>query len=103
MNPVNVELGIIDLTVGGVTIAKQICSNYDWSLAPTLSATAGTSEYTIQVSQDNITFFDYKDGLAVTVVDNSFQDHYLAWTYIRVSVTAGGTGTATFNFLGKSD
>ena len=102
MKPTEQALGSVDLTTGGTTTAVQICFNYDWSIAPTLTGSAGTSEYTLQVSQDNVTFFDYKEG-ATTSVDNSFQDHYFAWTYVRISVTAGGTGSASFNFLGKLD
>ena len=106
MKPVNVEIGTIDLTIGGDTPSKEICYNYDWSVAPTLTGTAGTSVYILQVSQDNITFFDFlsDEGIvATTDSDNAMQYHYLAWTYVRIRATGGGTGTATFNFQGKSD
>lgn len=96
--PIIIDLGQIDIGIGGTTPSQEICFQHGWSIAPTIVGTAGTAKYTVEVSQDNITFFDYKTLATNVAIEDAVDDVSLNWSYIRVAVVAGGPSAGTVDF-----
>ncbi len=95
-----------DASVSAVSNSLRACYKYQWSLYPIyLGLTSLDGTYTIEVSNDNLNWFDYNNlSTDVNIVD-AVDDNHLAWIYIRVVYTANTetTGTVEFNLTTKQD
>ena len=96
--PTILDLGTIDIGTGGTTAAQMLCWQRAWSIAPTVTGTAGNAKYTVQVSQDNVSWFDYKTlGTNVDIVD-AVEDNNINWSWLRIVVSSGGPSSGTAQF-----
>lgn len=96
--PLIYDLGQVDIGAGGTTTPFEICFQYGWSLAPTVTGTPGTAKYTVEVSQDNVTYFDYKTLATGVDIEDAVEDNTFSWSWIRIAVTPGGPSAGTVDF-----
>ncbi len=100
--PLIVDLGTIaDISVGGTTAPMKLDEQYGWSLAPVVVGTPSTAKYTVEVSQDNVTYHEYSIASTDVPIESPLKDDGFNWNWIRITVTSGGisSGTAQFGFL----
>jgi len=89
-----------DATVDETSEKLDSCQNYKWSVTPNpQSLTGGTPEYTIEVSNDNITWFDYDSASSGLDVNNAVDDTHLAFIYMRIKHEAKGSTGGTVEYL----
>ena len=96
--PIILDLGTIDIGTGGTTPALEICFQHGWSIAPTVTGTSGNASYTIEVSQDNLTWFDYKTLGTNVDIDDAVEDVSINWSWLRIAVSSGGASSGTAQF-----
>jgi len=93
-----------DASVSETSNSVTNCYKYEWAVAPVTSGlTSGDATYTIEVSNDNVNWFEYNNlSTDVSIVD-AVDDNHLAWIYIRIVYDAKTetTGTIEFNFTTK--
>lgn len=67
--------------------------------------TAGDPTYTIEVSNDNLTWFEYNNLSTDVSVNDAVDDNHLAWIYMRVVYDAKTetTGTVEFELTQKQE
>lgn len=88
-----------DATVSETTESIQSCYKYDWSVAPIQSGlTVGDPIYTIEVSNDNITWFEYNNLSTDVSVEDAVDDDHLAWVWMRIVYNSGTETTGTIEF-----
>jgi hypothetical protein len=88
-----------DATVSETSQSIQSCYKYEWALAPIKSGlTVGDPTYTIEVSNDDTTWFEYNNLSTNVSVDDAVDDNHLAWVYMRVVYNAGTETTGTIEF-----
>jgi hypothetical protein len=95
-----------DATVSETSESIQSCYKYQWSLAPIINGlTAGDPTYTIEVSNDNLTWFEYNNLSTDVSVNDAVDDNHLAWIYMRVVYDAKTetTGTVEFELTQKQE
>lgn len=89
------DLGTIDIGTGGTTASQEIEIQHGWSLAPVVTGTPGLAKYTVQVSQDDVDYFDYK-SLAIDVpIETALQDIDFNWRFMQIVVVPGGPSSGT--------
>ena len=98
IRPIIIDLGTIDIGVGGTTAPQEICFQHGWSIAPTVVGTSGNADYTVQVSQDNITYFDYKTLGTNVAIEDAVEDVSINWSWLRIVVSSGGASSGTAQF-----
>ncbi len=93
-----------DASVSETSSSLRYCYKNVWSLFPVAAGlTSGDSLYTIEVSNDDVNWFEYNNlSTDVSIVD-SVDDNHLAWVYIRVVYKAQTetTGTVEFSITSK--
>lgn len=97
---------IHDATVDETSEALESCQNYTWSITPILvGITGGTPEYTIEVSNDGVTWFEYNNASTNVSVEDAVDDTHLAFTKIRIVHDAKGasSGTVEYKFVQKQN
>jgi hypothetical protein len=93
-----------DASISEISEALLSCYKYEWSLFPVtsgLSSSDGT--YTIEVSNDNLNWFDYNNLSTDVSIEDAVDDIHLAWIYMRVVYSANteSSGTIEFNLTTK--
>ena len=96
--PIILDLGSVDLGTGGETSPVEVCYQYGWSIAPTVTGTAGNADYTLLVSQDNITYFEYTPDAVGVSVEDAIQDSQFNWSWVKISVDSGGGSSGSVSF-----
>lgn len=97
--PLIIDLGTIaDISVGGTTASQKLDEQYGWSIAPTVIGTPSIAKYTVEVSQDDITFFDYKILGTDVSLEDAVEDRSINWGFIRIKVTPGGASAGSAQF-----
>jgi len=88
-----------DATVSETTQSISSCYKYEWSLTPIKTGmTELTSTYTIEVSNDDVNWFEYNNlSTDVSIID-AVDDTHLAWIYIRIVYDAKTESTGTIEF-----
>jgi len=98
MSAIIKDLGTVDLAAGGTTTPLEITFQHGFSIAPTVTGTPSIATYTVEVSHDNVAYFDYKTlGTNVAVTD-AIEDNTINWGFLRILVTPGGTSTGNVQF-----
>jgi hypothetical protein len=89
-----------DATLTEISSSIEFCENYKWSITPNAqSITGATPNYTIEVSNDGIVWFDYNNNSTNVSVDDAVEDNHLAFTMVRINYNATGTSGGTVEFL----
>lgn len=114
MNKVTEDLYHTSISVANKIVAYTAVSDFntlgkdfstfdsDWSLQVTRSASDGTPTITIQCSDDNTNWRDYKAAstsvsVPEIIIDNEFKPKYMRVQYFA----GGGTGTVTMKLTRK--
>ena len=95
-----------DASVSEISEALESCENYTWSISPIISAiTGGSPEYTVEVSNDGVVWFEYNNRSTGVDVVNAVDDIHLAFTKMRINHNAKGStgGTVEYLFLQKQN
>lgn len=99
---INLQTGASDYDLSSDEIgdALEITSSWKFSITPNFSGVTGNPTYTLQVSNDNVTWFDYNNNSTVIAIDDGICDVYMSFVYLRVNTTSNGA-TGTGNFILK--
>lgn len=93
-----------DATVDESSLALESCYKYGWNITPiTTGLTGGTPEYTVEVSNDNINWFEYNNLSTDVSVDDAVCDDHLTFIYMRIVHQSKGAtgGTVEYVFTQK--
>ena len=93
-----------DATITANSLALESCANYTWSVTPVPSGiVGGPPTYTIEVSNDGVTWFEYSPLSTNVAIVDAVDDIHLAFTFMRIVHTANGTtaGTVDYYFTQK--
>ena len=86
-------------SVSETSEAIQSCYKYEWAVAPIVAGlTSEKGEYTIQVSNDNINWFDYNNLSTDVSIEDAVDDNHLAWIWMRIVYDAKNETTGTVSF-----
>lgn len=89
-----------DATLSETSSVIDFCENFNWAVSPNPSGlTANTPDYTIEVSNDGITWFDYNALSTNVAIADAVDDIHLAWTKMRIKYNANTETTGTVEFL----
>jgi len=95
-----------DATVSEISLPQEICFPYEWSVfVNQVGLTTSDSTWTIEVSNDNNTFYNYKtNSLNIPVID-AYDDTHFSWTYMRINYDSKTetSGTVEFEITLKSN
>jgi len=90
-----------DATVDETSTPIDLPANIGWNVAPVGVGVVGTPQYTIEVSDDGVVWFDYAVVFTDVAYDDAVEDPFLTWKKMRIvhnSVTAtAGTVKYVFN------
>ena len=88
-----------DASVSETSESLKSWYKYEWSLAPIITGLSGaTPTYTIEVSNDNVNWFEYNNlSTDVSIVD-AVDDNHLAWIFMRIVYDKGTESTGTVEF-----
>lgn len=104
MNEIILKTGGVDydLSQDQTGDSVQLCFQYGWSITPVFNS-SGLATYTVLVSDDNITFFDYKDLAKDVSIDDSLCDTHMNYLFIRVdTISNGDSGIGNFKLVLKN-
>jgi hypothetical protein len=91
---------IHDATIDAVSTSLVTIKNSAWSINPIVSGlSTDKPEYTIQVSNDNISWFDYNNNSNDVKIEDAVDDNHLSWVYIRISYDHKTESTGTVRFV----
>ncbi len=89
-----------DATLSETSIALEFCENYKWSVTPNAQGITGaTPDYTIEVSNDGIAWFEYNNDSTNVSVFDAVDDIHLAFTMMRIVHDGTGTSGGTVEYL----
>ena len=88
-----------DATIGFTTDAVEWCYSHDWSVGMTTSGIDGAATYTIEVSNDNVTWYEYDANSTDLSVADSFEWDYFGYKYQRLVYTPTGVTVGTITAL----
>jgi hypothetical protein len=74
------------------------CFDYGWSLVPKPIGLDQNPVYTIEVSNDDLTWQPYDNTVIDAAIDQPFDDTHLVWTKIRINYDAKTNTTGTIEF-----
>ncbi len=104
-NPFNKEFiragfPTIDLSIDGPTDSLSVCENYVWIITPnTLAAIVGAPTWTVEVSSNDVDWFEYNNESTDVAIVDAVDDNHAAFAYIRLVISSnGGSGTGIFKF-----
>lgn len=85
-----------DATVNETSESVENCSNYVWNVTPTNTGLVGVAQYTIEVSNDGVSWFDYATVFTNVSTVDAVEDIQLSFTKMRIkhiasTATAGTT------------
>lgn len=88
-----------DATVSEISAELDNCFNSVWNIAPTESGVVGSPTYTVEVSDDGVSWFDY-DILFVDVSTvDAVEDTQMSFLKIRVNHKAGTASAGTVKYI----
>jgi hypothetical protein len=87
-----------DASVTESSAALEFCASHFWSLIPVFAALDASPLWTLEVSNDNVTFSPYATETDGAAIEQGFDDNHLAFKYMRVTYTANGNTTGTVEF-----
>lgn len=89
--------GVTDFTTAGIDLIDWIKG---WVLYCSSTHTTGAPSVTLQVSDDNSTWFNYQDESTDIPISEYFRDNNMIHKYFRISYTANSSdGDVTFKFV----
>ena len=92
-----------DVTVSEASELLESCSNYVWNVSPSVTGLSGSPTYTIEVSNDGTTWFEYATEFTGVDIDDAVEDTQLSFKYMRVNHIAGTStaGVVTYTLTQK--
>jgi hypothetical protein len=93
----------IDLSLDQTTDSQSLCGSYQWSINATSGDVVGVPTYTIEVSNDDSTWYEYNNDSTNVAFTDAVDDNHFAFKYIRLVITSNGsTGTGIWHFTGRT-
>jgi len=93
--------GIIhDATVSEISDAlTPQCANYVWNITPKNIGVVGIPQYTVEVSSDGISWFDYDTLFTGVSTVDAVENTQLSFTHIRIKHISGTASAGTVAYL----
>lgn len=88
-----------DATVTETSIALENCNNYVWNITPTNVGVVGVPTYTVEVSDNGISWFEYDTLFTDVDTVHAVEDTQLSFTMIRIVHKAGTASAGTVEYL----
>ena len=76
-------------TVSEISLAIENCHNYVWNVTPTCENLGGVAQYTVEVSNDGLCWFDYAVVFTNVSTVDAVEDIQLSFTKMRINHKAG--------------
>lgn len=87
-----------DASVTESSESLVFCDSHFWSLIPVVASLDASPLWTLEVSNDNVTFSPYASETDGAAIAQGFDDNHLAFKFMRVTYTANGNTTGTVEF-----
>ena len=88
-----------DASMSETSGSLRKCFKNVWSVAPiTFGNTSGDATYTIEVSNDDINWFEYNNQSTDVSVADAVDDNHLSWVYMRIVYDSKTETTGTVRF-----
>lgn len=87
-----------DASVTETSASLEFCASHFWSLIPVFASLDASPLWTLEVSNDNVTFSPYDAVTLDAAIAQGFDDNHLAFKYVRVAYDANGNTTGTVSF-----
>ena len=87
-----------DATVDETSSAIDTPNNFGWNVAPTSTGVSGVAQYTVEVSQDGVTWFDYAVIFTNVANVDAVEDPFLTWEKMRINHKAGSSTAGTVKY-----
>ncbi len=88
-----------DATISQVSESFQICFPYEWSVfVDQVGLTNSLGTWTIEVSNDDNTFYNYKSNSVDIPIMDAYDDIHMSWTYMRINYNAQTETSGTVEF-----
>lgn len=107
-SPIKIEFSFGDGTTHDASLtetstSQEMCYDYSWSLVPEFSALDANPTWTLEVSNDNVTFNPYDTLTQDTAITQGFDDTHSTFLYWRIAYNAqtNTTGTVSFTLILK--
>lgn len=89
-----------DATIDEASEGLLSCFKYGWNVTPiTAGLTGGTPEYTIEVSNDNVNWFEYNNLSTDVSVEDAVCDDHLTFIYMRIVHQSKGATGGTVKYV----
>ena len=89
-----------DVTIDETSEPLQSCQDYKWSITPnTQLLVGGPPLYTIEVSNDGSSWFEYNSESTDITTDNAVCDDHLAFTQMRIVHKANGSTSGNVEYI----
>ena len=87
-----------DATVDETSATIENCQNYVWNVTPTCVAIGGTAQYTVEVSNDGVCWFDYATVFTNVSTVDAVEDIQLSFTKMRINHKSGTATMGTVKY-----
>ncbi len=93
-----VEAKGVDATNDFTTDGYKFENSHDWSVSlKSIGVVGGPASYTLQVSNNGSTWYDYNSDSSNVVLEDSVDSDHMAFRFLRVVYTANGTSAGTLD------
>ena len=88
-----------DATVDETSEVLENCQNYVWNVTPTNTGLIGVAQYTVEVSNDGIAWFDYATVFTNVSTVDAVEDIQLSFTKMRIKHIASTASAGTVKYI----
>ena len=88
-----------DATVSEISSELDSCSNHVWNVTPDCNDLGGMSQYTIEVSNDGVCWFDYALVFTDVNSEDGVEDIQLSFKKMRINHKASTATQGTVKYL----
>lgn len=88
-----------DATVDETSDALENCFNYVWNVTPKNTGLVGVAQYTIEVSNDGVSWFDYATVFTNVSTVDAVEDIQFSFTKMRINHKSSTATAGTVKYL----
>lgn len=88
-----------DASVSEASASVEFCFVHNWSMIPEVSGLDQNPTWTLEVSNDNVTWNPYDTLMQDAAIDQGFDDTHSNFLYYRINYNAQTNTTGTVKFI----